>query len=310
MPEVSVIIPFYNRLDWVKEAIESVLNQTYPDYEVILVDDGSSEDTTSLDPFLKQDNISIYKQSNRGPAAARNLGIQRAKGIYIAFLDSDDLFISEKLAIQVQLMQEHPDVLLTHTSYQRIGLRGEALEVVHSGIFSGDVYPDIYNGCPIATPTVMVKKNVFEKIPGFNEDLRIAEDVLLWAEVSRLGPIIGIDKPLTQGRMHGQNSAMDYKAQIVGESNIIRYGLLNNRNIDWYQRRKILSIKYLNLTGYYYYYKDYKNVLRNITFSLFYHPRRGMGFVFHQIIPVSKAILWRLFKQKHHSSMDRNSLVK
>lgn len=310
MPTISVIIPFFNRVEWLTQAIESILRQSYQDYEIILVDDGSSEDLSTISKYLELLNVFIYRQNNKGPAAARNYGIKMAAGKYLAFLDSDDMFAPEKLEVQIKVMEENPEAVLSHTSYQRIEASGDPLDIVHSGTFCGFVFPQIYDGCPIATPTVMVKKKVFESVLGFNEKLRIAEDVLLWAEISRLGPILGVDQPFSLVRMHGQNSATDYKAQITGEANIIQYGLLHNSSINWYQRRRILSAKYLNLSGYFFYYRDYKNVLKNLILSLYYYPRRGLGFIYHQITPITKKFLRKLFRKTPGPSMGRNSLVK
>ncbi|MBN1536358.1 MAG: glycosyltransferase family 2 protein [Anaerolineales bacterium] len=272
MPVVSVIIPFCNRIAWLQEAIESVLSQTYTDYELILIDDGSSEDLSCLTKYLHLKNVFLHRQMNQGPAAARNFGIQQAKGSYIAFLDSDDQFTTDKLMKQVQLMDENTDVLLSHTSYQRVGSCASGQDVIHSGLFAGALFPMIYNACPIATPTVMVRRRVFDQGLKFCQELRIAEDVLLWAEIARITFVLGIDEPLTLVRMHGQNSATDYRAQIIGEKNIIKYGLLQNKYIERQPRRKMISIKYFNIAAYHFHYGNYKETARSLLLSLIYHP--------------------------------------
>jgi len=272
MPNVSVIIPFYNHLHWLKEAIESVLNQNYNDYEIVLINDGSSEDISLITPFLDNQNISYYSQTNRGPSSARNNGIRISKGKYLAFLDSDDLFLQDKLLLQVKILDECPEVVLCHTSYQRMDEQGQALEIIHSGKFSGSVYPHIYDSCPIATPTVMVRKMTLQNTNCFNEGVRIGEDVLLWAEIANHGLVYGIDLPLAFIRMHGQNAATDYRTQIIGDNNIINYGILKAHNISWSQRRRILSNKYHNLAYNNYRVNEQKKALKNLAYSFWYNP--------------------------------------
>ena len=104
---ISVIIPTYNRVKFLPEAIESVLAQTYPYFELIIVDDGSDDNTASLVQSYDQDIIYV-RQKNRGPAAARNRGVQAARFNYLAFLDSDDRFVENKLAVQLRAMQMNP----------------------------------------------------------------------------------------------------------------------------------------------------------------------------------------------------------
>src|SRR5690554_960556 len=113
-PLVSVIIPFYSRSDWLEEAVESVLNQTYDKIEIIVINDGSKE---NLNKFLKKygKKIIYYTQENRGPGAARNQGMKIAKGKYLSFLDSDDLWLSNKTERQIFFMEKE-NVVWSHTS--------------------------------------------------------------------------------------------------------------------------------------------------------------------------------------------------
>ena len=162
MPTVSVIIPFYNRVKWLREAVDSVFAQTYQNFEVILVDDGSSE---SLDELaeLRDERIRYVRQQNKGPAATRNVGLDLARGRYIAFLDADDTFSPMKLERQVACMEEDPEIMLSHTSYQHMSSEGEYIGDVKAGRFSGRVYPKIILGCPIQTSNVMILSEAVRK---------------------------------------------------------------------------------------------------------------------------------------------------
>jgi len=213
MPAVSVIIPFYNRPDWVLQAVGSVLAGSFADFELILVDDGSSESIPDFHGLFGDRRIRYVRQENRGAAAARNLGIDLATGRYLAFLDSDDLFFPDKLAKQYRFMEENPAALLSHTSYQRMDAAGGFIDTVASGEFRGRLYPEIISCCLIATPTVMIRS---EALAGhrFDENLKLGEDVLLWIQLARDWEIFGMAEPLTKVRMHGGNAVLDPEKQL------------------------------------------------------------------------------------------------
>lgn len=221
-PLVSVIIPFFNRLDWVNLAIKSVLNQTYKNFEIILINDGSAQDTRDhID--LKNPKIHYYFQKNQGPAAARNLGIEKAQGEYIAFLDSDDLFLPNKLKVQIAMMQKNPQMNLSHTSFLYMDSSGKNLMIRNSGKLNGRVYPWIALRCPIATPTVVLKRSILNNLR-FNKSFKQGEDVLLWCEIARISPILGIDKPSTKVRRHGEHTALiPFDKKISVSINVINH---------------------------------------------------------------------------------------
>jgi glycosyltransferase involved in cell wall biosynthesis len=214
MPKVSIIIPYYNREEWLSQAIASVLNQTVTDIEVIIIDDGSDKNPYFL-RTISDSRLRYIRQENKGPASARNLGIDNSKGEYIAFLDSDDLFLPNKLEVQLQHMENDSEIAWSHTSYTRIDPDGNFLEAIQSGEFSGNVYPQIISYCPIATPTVMIRKELLRGMR-FPESMRIAEDVLFWIDIAMRYKLMGIDEPLTKVRMHGNNASINADVQLLG----------------------------------------------------------------------------------------------
>ena len=127
MPTVSVIIPTYNRRTYVQEAIDSVLAQTYPDYEIIVIDDGSTDGTDQVLHARYGDRIRYVWQENQGESAARNRGIALARGEYIALLDSDDLWLPDKLAKQIPFLDSHPGAVLALPQVWQINANGERL---------------------------------------------------------------------------------------------------------------------------------------------------------------------------------------
>ena len=186
---VSVIIPFYNRTALVCRAIDSVLKQSYKKYEIILIDDGSSDDISNvLNKINKINYIKIFRQTNNGPSSARNVGIKHAKGEYIAFLDSDDTWDSKKLEVQINYMILS-GYKFTHTSYHRVSDSIDKV-IVNSGKHDY-TYPLIAFHCKIATPTVIVHASLLTSMR-FKEDLFVGEDTVLWIELSKMTTLHGL----------------------------------------------------------------------------------------------------------------------
>ena len=251
VPTVSVVIPFHNRVAWLGEAVQSVIDQTYEDFEIVVIDDGSDKLMVS-DLDFRDRRIRYVRQDQKGRSAARNRGIAISQGLFIAFLDSDDLFLPSKLERQVALMQAHPNCLLSHTSYERISAEGTHIGMVGSGEFAGNVYPAIVRHCPIATPTVMVRREAFDQGARFEESLEVGEDIVLWAHISRRSLVVGINEPLTKVRIHGTNAASDPQSQIVGQANLIQCVIRKDRSLSWARRRELESTAYINMAyGYF-----------------------------------------------------------
>jgi GT2 family glycosyltransferase len=194
-PLVSIIIPTYNRASWLKGAIDSVLNQTFRDFELIVVDDGSTDETEAIvDSY--DDPVKYFYQSNQGPSAARNLGIKQATANLLAFLDSDDRWLKEKLQIQVDLMMKNPDVKICYTdeTWIRNGKRVNPKKIHQK--YSGWIYQKCLPLCIISPSSVMIHREVFERAGLFDESMFVCEDYDLWLRISRYYPITFINKPL------------------------------------------------------------------------------------------------------------------
>lgn len=297
MLAVSVIIPTYNRAAMVKEAIQSVLDQTYTDYEVIVVDDGSTDNTRDAVVGVSDKLIYVY-QENHGPSSARNHGIRLARGKYIAFLDSDDLFLPAKLEKQVAYMEKNPEVLLSHTSYERVNADGRYIESVRSGTFSGHVYPEIIRGCPIAMPTVMVRRQSTGQDLRFEENVFPGEDIILWTRLARESSVLGIDEPLARVRIHESNVALNPEAQIVGLINIIEYTVRRQPDFSPMVRRGLLSSGYLMIALNYLRKSEKRQFVRFLMLALWNHPlsamRRLVGVLFLELLAAGRGLRRKL----------------
>ncbi len=231
--KITIIIPFYNRVSALLKTIDSVKKQSYQNLEVLLINDGSKEDLLAVKKSVKDDKrfkiLSLEK--NSGPAKARNLGIEKASGEYLAFLDSDDEFLPEKIKEQyVQMVLTGCDV--SHTSYIR--RNGRRDEVKNVGTLNGFVIPKIISSCPIATPTVMIRVD-FLKINKFRfrEDFRIGEDTCFWLNILRETKLLGIENPLTIVNVNENSAANDSKKHLQGLTNILGY-LLTDKDFSQY----------------------------------------------------------------------------
>jgi len=194
VPEVSVIIPTFNRADFLPQAIDSVLSQSYTDFELIVVDDGSTDSTRKV--LSKYSEVRCCFQENRGVSAARNLGIKMAKGRYISFLDSDDLWLKDKLKEQIGIVRDNPEVRVSYTD--EIWMRGG--KRVNQGKrhrkYSGWILKKLLPLCLISPSSVMIEKGVFEEVGLFDENLPVCEDYDLWLRIGSRMPIHLIEKPL------------------------------------------------------------------------------------------------------------------
>lgn len=200
-PLVSIIIPTYNRSHLIGRAIMSVLNQSFQDFELIVVDDGSSDDTEAriLDFQIQDKRIRYFRHNvNKGPAAARNTGIGLASGRYIAFQDSDDEWMADKLEKQVNILNKSSsDIGMVYTGFVRV-FSHKKVYVPSARIKKkeGDLHHELVGGNFIGMPTVLIKKECFEKVGIFDEHLPSLEDWELFIRVSKYYKFICIDEPL------------------------------------------------------------------------------------------------------------------
>ncbi len=206
-PTVSVVIPTYNRANLVSQAIESALAQTHPPHEVIVVDDGSTDDTVTVG--AKYGPVVRYlRQTNSGPSVARNLGVDAATGDWIALLDSDDLWLPTKLEKQLRLLRQFPDAAACYCDFQYVDLEGRLLEE-HSGFReprSRDAtFCQLLDGCPIPTPTLVIRRDCLAGGLRFEPDIRYGQDWDLFARLADRYSFIAVPEPLVLIRKHASN---------------------------------------------------------------------------------------------------------
>lgn len=227
--KISVIIPFYNRIECTIEAIQSVLAQTYTNYEILLIDDGSTEPLEDILSLVEDHPCItlITNDSNKGVSFSRNLGIDYATGGYIAFLDSDDLFLPEKLERQRSCLHES-DAVMSQTPYIR-RKKGTNDTIIDTSYLQGMVAERLAVMCPIATPTVMIKRDfLMQSGLRLHEDVRYGEDTIFWLEILKNHQIVSLSDALTIVNVGETSSSNSAAKQVEGLQCIIQYVLSDN----------------------------------------------------------------------------------
>lgn len=201
-PTVSIIIPTYNRAHLVGRAIQSVLNQTYQDFEIIVVDDGSVDNTEEIvGEFQRRDKRVKYLKHkvNKGGSAARNTGIKASRGEYIAFLDSDDEWLPRKLQLQMEVFQKSPSrVGAVYTAYVYVKDSGKEINE-HKISKNGNIHLALLQGNIVGTTsTLLIKRSCFEKVGLFDERLKSCQDWDMWLRISSMYDFEGLSRPLVK----------------------------------------------------------------------------------------------------------------
>ncbi|MCK5736725.1 MAG: glycosyltransferase family 2 protein [Spirochaetaceae bacterium] len=201
MSLISVIIPTFNREGLILRALDSVLTQSFRDFEILVIDDGGSDGTAELVKKRAEEHSSVpvyYKHiPNKGVAAARNYGIRKSSGRWIALLDSDDEWVPEKLEKQLGFLHDNPGLSLTHTGelWIRNGVRVNPPKSYRK--YGGDVFERCLPVCMIGPSTALFSRDLFEKTGGFNENFPVCEDYDFWLRVTRRYQAGYIDENLT-----------------------------------------------------------------------------------------------------------------
>jgi glycosyltransferase involved in cell wall biosynthesis len=209
-----VIIPVYNRFELLMQAAASVLSQDYTDFELIIADDGSEKEISTA-AGLGDERVRVVRLKHTGlPGLVRNRGAEAARGRYLAFLDSDDLWKPEKLMLQSEYFAEHPERKICHhrERWERDGRTISQSSQRHRR--EGDVFADALKKCIIGPSTVMMERELFLETGGFREDLEIAEDYEYWLRITAFHRIGYIDRPLTVKRAGGWEQLSEKYGQI------------------------------------------------------------------------------------------------
>lgn len=206
-PKVSVIMPTYNRAHYLSEAIQSVLNQTFRDFELIVVDDGSTDKTTELLKSTHDARTLCIRQEHSGISAAMNTGINASRGKYIARLDSDDIWVPQMLATQVAVLDRRSEVGLVYAMTGEMNQAGVRRSGVYGRpeFFDGESFKSMIYGDFTSNITIVVRRTCLDRVGLYDESFRVNEDWELWLRVARWYPFAFVDKVLAIRRWHDGN---------------------------------------------------------------------------------------------------------
>lgn len=246
---MSIILPTFNRANYIIDAVNSVFDQDFKDFELIVIDDGSKDNTLDLLGQINDPRLKVFPRENNGRSAARNFGIKKSLGRYIAFLDSDDLYLPDKLSYQVAYMESHKHVAMTYSSALCVDEMNEQVIGKFNVGRSEQVYKNIafFRPITVALPTVMLRKDILEFTGLFDSELDRFEDTDMWRRVSRDFTVHALRRDTCRIRTHPSNTLLSQ------DPNEIR------RNLDYYikkilkednvlspsQRDKLISNVYL-----------------------------------------------------------------
>jgi len=222
-PIVSVIIPTYNRAHLIGKAINSVLSQTYQDYEIIVVDDASTDNTKEVVKDFADLRINyIFHANNLGVSSARNTGIKASRGKYIALLDSDDEWLPEKLDKQVVILQNESSEVGVVCSWQ-FNINNNIEYICKRCLHKKDgyIYEDLLSTNPLSVPTVLIRKECFEKVGLFDSSLDGQEDWDMWIRIAKYYKFVLIKIPLVKYRIHHNQISNNLEAKITTAKRIL-----------------------------------------------------------------------------------------
>lgn len=214
---VSVIIPTYDRAIYLGDSIRSVLAQTYSNLELIVVDDGSTDDTEAIVGEFQDPRLRYVRQPNRGRSNARNHALSLASGKFITFLDSDDLYLPDKIRLQVNYLKTHPATGMVYTCAHCIDEQGEMLSHQYQASVSGLIYESIafFTPVTITLPTVMTYREVLDKVGNFDEKMHRFEDTDMWRRISKYCRIDAMQEYTCLLRTHEDNSLLNQKPDVI-----------------------------------------------------------------------------------------------
>ena len=226
---ISVIIPTYNRGEVLERAIKSVLAQTYKNYELIVVDDGSTDNTHSILRKYK-DKIRFYSKLHGGVSSSRNFGLEKAEGTWVAFLDSDDYWLPEKLERQMEFLQKNPDILVVQTDEKWIRNGVPVNPMKKHRKYSGWIFEQCLPLCIVSPSAVMIHQLVFNDVGVFDEDLPVCEDYDLWLRISLKYQIALLpEKLIVKTGGHSDQLSRQYwgmdRYRVVSMEKILKKGL-------------------------------------------------------------------------------------
>ena len=241
-PQISVVMPVYNREQYLKESIESILNQTFTDFEFIIVDDQSTDSSWQIiQEYANKDSriVAVKNTGKKGCYSARNFGHRLAKGKYIAVMDSDDIALPERLRTQLEFMEQHPNISICGSWAKTFGDKNELMQLP---ITHDEIRDTNFFYCSMAHPTVIfINNNIF-----YSEEYFSAQDYELWCRKINELKFANIPEVLLLYRIHAEQIGVSRKQEQVNNANFVCLRVLKNIGLSFSEEEKKIYLDIVN----------------------------------------------------------------
>lgn len=304
-PKVTVLMPVYNGQKFLKPAVESIISQTFKDFEFLIIDDGSKDKTLPIIKAyeVKDPRIVVVSRPNKGLVATLNEGLKKARGEYIARMDADDISLKSRLNTEVEYLDAHPDVGLVGSNYSIIDERGKHL--IDTNVFT---HPTDLKLCLVTCNqyghgSVMIRKSILAKVGDYDKSVGHLEDYDLWIRISRVAKVANIEEPLYQWRktpesITGANLELQIKQTFARRDREFEYFLEHKRNYrifsyhpSGYDYRRRKSVLYRDLA--YLYMKKGKSwsAIKMLILAVIFKPKVKRNYYYLVALLVRKSWL-------------------
>ncbi|HEY7654411.1 MAG TPA: glycosyltransferase [Methylomirabilota bacterium] len=243
---VSVIMPARNADAWLEESLGSILRQTYPRFEVIVVDDGSTDRTGALLAAVSDSRVTVLSQPPAGLTVSLNRGLARAKGEMVARMDADDVAMPERFARQIAFLEAHPDIGVVGTGCLEMGPTGEVVRVVRPPERDPAIRRALIRENPFVHASVMMRRGVLDRVGGYDERFAVAQDYDLWMRLSATTQLANIPEPLLIRRLvPGRVSATRDRERLTAEARVRWRAVASGAYAPWcaiFALRSVLAL--------------------------------------------------------------------
>src|SRR5919202_353647 len=249
MPLISVIIPAYNAEKTIKQTIESVLNQTFSDFEIIVINDGSQDSTLEIVSSIPDPRIKVFSYPNAGPQKSRNRGWGNASGEYVSFLDADDLWTPDKLEAQLKALQENPAAAVAYSWTDYIDESGNSFPQSNHGNFSGHVFVKLLLADFVGNGSnPLIQKQALVEVGGFDESLVAGQDWDMWVRLASRYPFVAVPVVQILYRVSGNSWSTNLERREAGFKRVIEKPIAHAPDLLQPIKKDIIANRYKCLT--------------------------------------------------------------
>jgi len=240
--KITVLMPAYNASNYIEEAIESVLKQTFSEFELLIIDDGSTDNTADIVRSFNDSRIVFIRQSNGGVASALNNGLQHARAEYIARFDADDICYANRLKTQYEFVMKNPEYIVVGSGADYVDANGDFVFSYDLAGYTDEQIKNLsYSVCPFIHSTVLLRKSVFLGVGGYNEHAHSFEDHFLWSQIKEKGKFYNLSQSLIKVRLNPESVTVDEKWRLKEFINI-KYKVLKELHITPEDGQRLLEV--------------------------------------------------------------------